>query len=214
MRIGMSFALGVVVIAFAGASAQGDEKETASEATTRPAIQLGTSTNWHFVPPPDDAWEPIKQQSPTISGFVSRKHDAVMALQLLPPRVVIDDKYGELAIKQLKEEHLKKKVKVVMEPAIESDSRFALVVREKFEPAAKAGQKPDDSQPTRVAEQLHLYRNVGPRVVECTINTVAEDAETVKAEQTAAEEALLSVTPPGAKNATAPQRKPATQPKR
>jgi hypothetical protein len=185
-----------------------DEKQ----ATTRPAVQLGTNTNWHFVPPPDDAWEPIKQQSPTISGFVSRKRDAVMALQLLPPRVVIDDKYGDLAIKQLKGEHQRKKAKVVMEPTIESDGRFALVVREKFEPPAKPGQKQDDAQATKVAEQLHLYRNVGPRVVECTINTVAEDAETVKAEQAAAEDALLSVTPPGAKTPPPPPpRKPSKQ---
>ena len=39
----------------------------------------------------------------------------VMAIQLLPPRVVIDDKYGELVIKQLKDEHQKKKAKMLME---------------------------------------------------------------------------------------------------
>jgi hypothetical protein len=210
MRIAGNVLLTVTLLIAAGPSAFADDK-AGGEATTRPTILLGTSTNWQFVPPPDDAWEPIKQQSPTISGFVSRKHDAVMALQLLPPKVVIDEKYGDAVTKQLKEEHQRKKAKIVMEPTIESDGRFVLVVREKFEPPAKAGQKQDDAQATKVAEQLHLYRAVGPRVVECTINTVAEDADTVKAEQTAAQEALLSVTPPGAKS---PVRKPATQPKR
>jgi hypothetical protein len=175
--------------------------------TTAPAmIPLGSASGFQFTPPPPDGWDPIKQQSPTIASYISKKHDAVLALQVLPPKVVIDQKYGELVVKQLKDAHAQKKVKMVMEPTIESDSRFALFVRERYEVAAKPGQASDP----KVAEQLHIYRNVGPRVVECTINTVSDDADAIKAQQTAAEDALLSAAP---LSAAAP-RKPATRPTR
>jgi hypothetical protein len=181
----------------------------ADSPTTAPAmIPLGSASGFQFTAPPADGWDPIKQQSPTIASYISRKHDAVLALQVLPPKVVIDQKYGELVLKQLKEAHAQKKVRMVEEPTIESDSRFALFVRERYEVAAKPGQAA--AAEPKVAEQLHIYRNVGPRVVECTINTVADDADAIKAQQAAAEDALLSAAPINAASA----RKPATRPTR
>jgi hypothetical protein len=179
----------------------------ADSPTTAPAmIPLGNASGFQFTPPPPDGWDPIKQQSPTIASYISKKHNAVLALQVLPPRVVIDQNYGELVVKQLKGAHAQKKEKMVMEPTIESDGRFALFVRERFEVGAKAGQTAE----AKVAEQLHIYRNVGPRVVECTINTVADDADVIKSQQAAAEDALVSAAPINA----AAARKPATRPTR
>jgi hypothetical protein len=52
-----------------------------------------------------------------------------------------------------------------MEPKIEKDKRFAFIVHEKY----KVGEK--------TADQIHVYRAVGPRVLMLTVNSVADDAD-------------------------------------
>ena len=39
---------------------------------------------FHLTPPPADTWEGIKQAKGDILAFITKKHDAVMAIQLLP----------------------------------------------------------------------------------------------------------------------------------
>ena len=93
--------------------------------------------------------------------------------------------------------------RLLLQPTVESDDRFALKIHERYE-AGKGEKK-------QVADVLHLYRYVGRRLVEATVNSVAADADAVKAEHGDAEEALLSATGPGVK-ARKPSSKPAAKP--
>ena len=69
---------------------------------------------------------------------------------------------------------------MVLEPKIEKDKRFAFIVHEKY----KVGEK--------VADQLHVYKSVGPRVLMLTVNSVADDADKTAAIHGAAEDMLAA----------------------
>ena len=161
-----------------------------------PMVPLGDG-KIQFTPPPSETWEPSQHNKPDILVYTAKKHDAIVAIQLVPDEMVIDQATTAALVKHLKGSH--GNAKVLLQPTVVADERFALKIHERYE-AGKAEKK-------QVADVLHLYRYVGRRLVEATVNSVADEAETVKAEHGDAEEALLSATGPGAK-----PRKPASKP--
>ncbi len=163
-------------------------------------IQLGDS-KFRLTPPPDSTWE--KSEKPGAQNFIayiSKNHDAVMAIQLLPPDMEINQAVTDALIKQLKSSRTKSKSKMLLEPTVEPDDRFALKIHERYE--VKDG---------KVADQIHVYRYLGQRIALATVNVVNDDADKVKTYHAAAEDALASTTWPGMKRQAQPQ-KPATRP--
>lgn len=157
-------------------------------ATADNQVPLG-DTKFRFTPPPADAWDPVEKTGASgVMAYTAKSHDAIIAVQLLPPDMVIDKDVTAALIKQLKDARQKGKSKFLLEPAAEPDARFALKIRERYE--VKEGKN---------SEQLHLYRYVGPRLAMVTVNSVAGDAETVAKQLKLGEETLLSVTGPAVK---------------
>jgi len=138
---------------------------------SKPAAGPDTSIakdQYHFPAPPSPEWTAVKPDPAAENiTFINTKHDGAIQLVLLPKDASVDPdiamNVAVAMIKQIKEERAKAGTEMVMEPKIEKDKRFAIVIHEKY----KAG--------NHVADQLHVYKAVGPRVVMMTVNSVADD---------------------------------------
>ena len=156
-----------------------------------------------YTPPPDATWQPHNKWSAGLAYYVARGHDGVMVMKIAADMEIVAGT-SEGLVKQLKAANLKAKTKVLMEPTVEEDVRFALKIHERVE--VGTGDK------KKISEQLHLYRYAGKVVVMETVNTVAADPETAKAELSAGEDMLLSLTGPGVKPPRKVPTRPATKP--
>jgi hypothetical protein len=155
-----------------------------------------------YVPPPSELWEPTKHSTDKAVGYVTRTHDGIIALEMLPDEMIVD---GKATVKQLHAAHAKAKVKVLLEPVVETDERFALKVHERYEIGIGENMK--------TADQLHIYRYGGKHIFMVTVNSIADDAAAVTAAHETAEDMLLSVTGPGIKMPKKFTTRPSTQPR-
>jgi hypothetical protein len=135
----------------------------------------------HYTPPPDEDW----QRAENVNGdesvaFARRDHQGAIAMQVLPADAEMTPGMGPAIIRSLRDTHKKADQKILYGPKIEPDKRFALKVHEKYQ----SGEK--------VADELHIYRNVGPRVVMVTVNAWLSDESGVKQIHKAGEDVLVS----------------------
>ena len=142
---------------------------------TAPTVSVDSfaSGAYHFIPLPAPDWAPYKPNAAAESIlFVNTTRDGQIQLALEPKDTSIDKSNADILattfVKKIKETHTKNKTVMVMEPTIERDERFLIVIHEKY----KVGKA--------TADELHVYKNVGPRLVEMTVNTVASDPDKVK----------------------------------
>jgi hypothetical protein len=157
---------------------------------SRPAAGTDTSiarNQYHFPAPAASDWSAVKPDPDAESiTFLNTDRDGVIQLMLLDKDASVDPGVaGQVAVaimKQLKERRAKDKTEMVMAPKIEKDKRFAIVIHEKY----KVGDA--------TADQLHIYKAVGPRVVMLTVNATAADPDKVAAIQTAAKDMLDAMT--------------------
>jgi hypothetical protein len=130
--------------------------------------------------PLESSWiEAVKSKTPTRDAFVSKGHDAMVAIEVLPASMTITPELASGMIKKIRENRKANGNKVIQEPTLEKDERFIIRIREKYQVKDK------------VADQLHLYRQVGPRVVLVTINSLGGE-EAAKGHHEAGEKACLS----------------------
>jgi hypothetical protein len=133
-----------------------------------------------YAPPEAGEWiEAVKSKTPTRDSFVSKAHDAMIAIEVLPASMTITPDLAASMIKKIRENRKANAQKFVMEPTVEKDDRFVIRLHEKYQIKDK------------VADQLHLYRQVGPRVVLVTVNSLGGE-EAAKPQQEAAEKSCLS----------------------
>ena len=152
--------------------------------STQPAVKAALDGAVEYVPPA--GWKAAPGSSrPNRGAFVSPHGDGMIAIDLLPPASDVFPNMGGAVVKQLREWRKSKGQKIVLDPRVERDPRFALRVHEQYA---------TDEKGERVADQLHLYRRVGPRVVMVTVNAVTPDPERAKAIQATGEETALSAT--------------------
>ncbi len=150
----------LLFISFAGASP-----------ATKPVAGLDTSIasdQYHFPAPPSSEWKAVKPDPAAESiSFIDSRQDGQMVVALLNKDASVDPDIAQQVavaiIKKLKEMHTQQHQLLVMPPKMEKDKRFAIVIHEKY----KVGQ--------HIADQLHIYRSVGPRVVMLTVNSVSDD---------------------------------------
>jgi hypothetical protein len=141
-----------------------------------------------FTPPSSETWEPSKHQTDKIVAYTTKKHDAMVKIELLPDDMVVDKSATDAILKAIRGSI---KSKILLEPTVESDDRFALKIHERYEVG-----KNDNK---RVADVLHIYMYVGKHMMAVTVNSVATEPDAVKAAHKDAEDALLSATGPGVK---------------
>lgn len=113
-----------------------------------------------FTPP--DGWVLAKQAStPMRSAYVSPDKQAMISVELLPATMVIEAKLAPEMMTKMRQNRKANSQKFVQEPTAEKDDRFVIRIRERYEIKDK------------IADQLHLYRAVGPRFLLVTINSLA-----------------------------------------
>lgn len=153
----------LVLLACAVARSAGDEQGDAADATL-------ASGHLHFSPPMDDAWQRAENvKSDDAAAYARRDHQGAIAIQVLPPDAEMSDQMGGAVIRSLRDAHKKANQKILYGPKIEPDDRFALKVHEKYQSGDK------------VADELHIYRAVGPRLVMVTVNAWVLDEAQAKA---------------------------------
>ena len=89
---------------------------------------------------------------------------------------------GGAVVRSLRDAHKKANQKILYGPKVEPDNRFALKVHERYQ----SGEK--------VADELHIYRNVGPRVIMVTVNAWAADEAENKQIHKTGEDLAISAT--------------------
>ena len=110
--------------------------------------------------------------------YVTDSGEGILSIEVTPDMEITPGVAGTI-VKDLRARRKKDNV-TVEEAKIEKDPRFGIRIRERF------------NRGERVADQLHLYKYVGPRVVMVTVNSVADDEAEAKKIHAAGEQALLS----------------------
>ena len=134
-----------------------------------------------FSPPPADEWQKAHVSGAAdAAAYMSKDHKSLIALQVLPADAQVSPQMGGAIVRQIRENHKQAGQKIVMDPRIERDPHFDLRIHEKFE------------QDGKTIEQLHLYRNLGPRVVMVTAQSQADGQDKDKSPLKAGEDVALS----------------------
>ena len=176
-----------VILLAAGPAAKPNSKPDIT-ATSKPAAGPDTSIardQYHFPAPPEEQWSAVKPDPAADSiTYINKAHDGAIQLVLLAKDASVDSNVAMnvaiAVVKQLKQQHAEQKTQMVMDPKIEKDKRFAIVIHEKY----KVGDK--------VADQLHIYKAVGPRVLMLTVNSTSDDPDNVAMTQKVAQDLLAA----------------------
>ncbi len=139
----------------------------------------------HLAAPPVDEWTAVNPD-PAASAilFQNQKHDGVIQIEVLPSNADVDpDVAGTMAgaiIKELRRQHAAKHSVVIMDPKVERDRRFAILIHEKY--------KVED----HTCDERYAYKAVGPRVLLMTVYSLSDDAAAVTSIHQAGEAAVDS----------------------
>ena len=133
-----------------------------------------------YQPPSGDSWERAHNiEGELAAAYVSESLQGAIAIEALPSDAHITPQMGPAIVRTLRQNHKNAGQKVIMDPKVERDSRFDLRVHEKYQ------------QGDKVSDELHLYRDLGPRVVMVTASAMGEpkDSKTI---HKAGEQVLIS----------------------
>jgi len=138
-----------------------DRPRLPAQKDSKPAegtVRLGNVLD--FTPP--EGWEVAKNATtPTRAAYVSKDRQAMMSIELLPASMKIEPSLAADMIKKMRQNRQANSQKYVDEPKVEKDEKYIIRIRERYQIKDK------------VADQLHLYRAVGPRFLLVTVNSLA-----------------------------------------
>lgn len=167
-----------------GRSAEAPATEPAGSSTAPAATQpvvietLGSGLIQFKVPA---GWSKSdKTATPTQVGYASADRQGALAIELLPADATVGPNMAVAVVKKLRADLKAAGSSVVLQPKIEKDPRFDVVIHERW----KDGE--------RVADQLHIYRRVGSRIVMMTVKSLAEKPEQAEAIHNVGREMLAS----------------------
>jgi hypothetical protein len=148
---------------------------------TKPAPATLFAGRIEFTPPAD--WEVIKspQTSDMIALYLAADHDGYFAIQVLPADAMTTAAAAAKIVSQLHANHKKAGQEIVEEAKVEKDPRFAIKIHERYK--TKDG---------KVADETHLYRQVGGRAIELDVQSLSEDQGHIDEVRKAGEETLAS----------------------
>ena len=165
------------------ANAAGPATTPSTVPATQPAAAESLANGQiRFTPPPADWIEVQKSRKPTVAAYVSADHMGAIAIEVLPTDADVEPKTADLIVRKLRQGRRQARATIVMEPTLEKDDSAAIRIHEKYRAADK------------VADVLHLYRQVGPRVVMVTVSALSDTSEGVKAIHDAGEQVSRSAT--------------------
>jgi len=138
-----------------------------------------------------DGWDELTAKATDVCAiYFLHDHASFLSVEILP----VDAKIGPESFnaiarvqRQTRQQHNEK---FVENPTVQKDDRFLLRVEEKYHTIVKVDDKPAD----RVATQLHLYRQVGARIMMVTVLSTADSDDELKQAQSTGEDIALSAT--------------------
>ena len=151
---------------------------SADEPTTNPTRAL-LGGLIQFTPPKD--WKSQPSPSDDAAIFIAPDHDGVMVISVLPPQASIKPDAAPEMLRQLRTNHQRARQAMVAAPKVERDVRFSIRIHEKYM-----------TKDEKVADELHLFREVGKRAVSLTVQSLSRDDDQINAVHKAGEETLLS----------------------
>ena len=172
----------MIACAAAGPAAKPPATKPAPPATDDLVSLANDAVRLHAPPAPAWAFEPQPDGKTEKIRFVDKADKAVCEIQVVPMQLSADTagQYAASIAKALKDRHKAAGDEVTLQPTVEHDRRFEVVVHERL---TKSG---------KTVDQVHVYKCVGPKVVELTALTTADDAAAAKAALEAAKAALAS----------------------
>ena len=128
-------------------------------AEEKPAGESLLGGKVEFTAPPAQEWERAHVTGAgDAAAYMRKDHEGMIAVQVLPADAELSGQMGGAIVRQLRQNHKAAGQKIVMDPKVERDPRFDLRVHEKYQ------------QSDKTIDELHLYRNLGPRVLMVTAN--------------------------------------------
>jgi len=159
----------------------------ATKPATKPALPpLGGQVSLlsdliQYNEPPNPPWAtPEHHPDGPSAVYTTSDRFGQLAILVEPKDMVASDNVAVAIMKELRSRREKAGVKVIMQPTIEHDSRFAIRIHEKY----KVGDHTNDS--------LQLFRNVGPRLVLVIVGSLSDDPHQVALTHATGEAVLLS----------------------
>ena len=151
----------------------------AADPTTAPNDHSLLAGKIQFTPPQD--WKFQRSNADDSAIFIAPDHDGVMVIAVLPPEASIKPQAALAMVRQLRTNHQKAGQEMIAPPKIERDPHFAIRIHEKYK--TKDG---------KVADELHLFREVSKRAVSLTVQSISTDEDRINAVHKQGEETLLS----------------------
>lgn len=136
-----------------------------------------------YAAPPGEWESGTKDKTPNRDTYFTTSRKGLLVVEVLPAGQKYGPDLGKPILDKLKQNKRLRKQTYLEEPRVEPDARFALRIRERYR-----------MNDTTVAEQLHLYRQVGPRAVLVMVTTLT-DGDAAKEQLAAGEAVSLSAEP-------------------
>ena len=170
------------------ARAAGTDLAASQPADPSPAKVLANGTIRFTVP---DDWDEISASATDVrAAYVLHDHASAFSVEILPVDAKIGPESFGAIMRSLRQTRQQNKEKFIENPTVEKDDRFLLRIREKYHTVVKVDDKPTE----KIASQLHLYRQVGARIVMVTVWSAADTDDELKQAQSAGEDTALSAT--------------------
>jgi hypothetical protein len=156
-----------------------------SAPATQPGVKESLADGVVEFSRPADWEEAKKNRTPLRAAWVSPDHKGMILVEVWPEGD-INEGTGAKTVAKLRADRKKQAgVKVLMEPAVEKDPRFAMRIHEKYEYTADG----------TVDDVLRLGRKVGGRVLMVTVWSKSPDDARDKEIHQTGETVMLSATP-------------------
>jgi hypothetical protein len=151
----------------------------AADPATAPSDRSLLGGKIQFTPPHD--WKYQQSNADDSAIFIAPDHDGVMVISVLPPQASIKPEAALAMVRQLRMNHQKAGQEMVAPPKIGRDPRFAIRIQEKYR-----------TRDGKVADELHLFREVGKRAVSLTVQSISTEEDRIAAVHKQGEETLIS----------------------
>jgi hypothetical protein len=157
--------IALFAVATLGGDPLGGSDATTTSAPTAEKAAGAADTYYHdeftFTDPPE-GWLIYRQADGQWMQFINEKEHAVILIDLEPKDMILTGMGPQMA-KAVDGLPAQKGGESVMHAKIEKDKRFDLKIHDKYKIKGETG------------DQLHLYRSIGPRVVEVDVASSSPD---------------------------------------
>ena len=152
-------------------------------------VKLLANGTIRFTAP--DGWDEIAASATDVrAAYVLHDHASALSVEILPADATIGPESFGAIMRSLRQTRLQRKEEFIEKPTADKDDRFLLRIHEKYHTIVKV----DDKPTAKIAIQLHLYRQVGARIMMVNVWSAADADDELKQAQSAGEDIALSAT--------------------